>query len=174
MDFKTAFGGNAVRLLVVALLSTTMACNGKNRETDVKGATPVVRVHEDTEGATHYVHPPVPITKARRVVVPPGNGRSDIGPTDLTAYVLVHVEESDWPAWVAAFGEPKQRTAFHLPTLVADALLPPDLAATLPLDADGRLIDGLFYDPTGLAVSGYTGVLAIRLGTEVLLVFTST
>lgn len=174
MEMKTGLGGNAVRMLLVAFLSTAMACNEKNREPDVKSTTPVVKMHEDAEGAARYVRPPVPILKARRVVVPLGHGRSDIGPTDLTAYILVHVEESEWPAWLAAFGEPIRRTAYHLPTVVADALLPADLAATLPLDSDGRLIDGVFYDPDGMAVSGYSGVLAIRLGSELLLVITST
>jgi hypothetical protein len=174
MNMKIGLGGNAARMLMAAFLLTAMACNEKSREPDVKNPTPVVKVHEDAEGATRYVRPPVPILKARRVVVPLGNGRSDIGPTDLTAYILVHVEESEWPAWIAAFGEPKRRTAFHIPTVIADALLPADLSATLPLDSDGRLVDGVFYDPDGMAVSGYSGVLAIRLGTELLLVFTST
>lgn len=165
---------NAGQALLASLILIAMACNEKTREAEVKPSASVIKVHQDPEGLANYLRAPVPILKARRVVVPLGNGRSDIGPTDLTAYLLVHVEESDWPAWLAALGEPKRRTAYHLPTAIADALLPADQAATLPLDPQGRLIDGVFYDPDGMAVSGYGGILAIRLGTELLLVFSST
>jgi hypothetical protein len=179
MNFKELImrmriGRNAGLAILTSLIMTAVACNEKTREEEVKPNAVIIMAHEDLEGLSNYVRPPVPILKARRVVAPLANGRSDIGPTDLTAYILVHVEESDWPAWLAAFGEPKRRTAYHLPTAIAEALLPADLLATLPLDSNGRLIDGVFYDPKDIAVSGNRGILAIRLGTELLLVFTST
>lgn len=161
-------------MILAALLSAALACNDKAREADVKPITPIIKAHEDVEGLSNYMTPPVPVRQARRVAVPLSSGRSEIGPTDLTVYILVHVEESDWPSWLAAFGEPKRRTAYHLPKAVSEALLPPELAAGLPLDDKGRLIDGVFYDPGSMAVSGNRGVLAIRIGSELLLVFTST
>lgn len=133
-EHRLALGELAAKGILLASFLGAMAFGEKPREAEVKPSAAAIKVHEDPEGISQYIHPPAPILKARRVAAPLGKGRSDIGPTDLTA----------------------------------------DLAATLPLDSNGRLIDGVFYDPKNLAVSGYRGILAIRLGSELLLVFTST
>lgn len=171
---RIGIGRISGRMILAALLCEAAACDDKTREAGVKPIAPVLKVHEDAAGIANYMTPPVPVHKARRVAAPLSGGRSGIGPTDLIVYILVHVEEAEWPSWLAAFGDPKRRTPYHLPKAVSEILLPPALAAGFALDDKGRLVDGVFYDPGTLAVSGYRGVLAIRLGTELLLVFTST
>lgn len=149
------------------------ACR-KQAEHDRGGQTkPMTTIHNDSTGLAKKILLPHGATDIRWIEMNRGNASGRIGPTDTRLCVSFHLNAEKWRALAESFGKPFVRREYALPE-DRNALFP---AATLrdafTKKGNEHIWIGEIYDPSSIATSWYTGVLAFRANEIIYMEFVS-
>lgn len=156
-----------ISVLLGAVALVVSGCNGKEGKPGMAKAKPPITFLTGTAGVERFLHLPGPIRSARWCETPLATpSRLAIGPTDTRLLAVVALDPGTWPAWEKALSSVLGIDDYCLPEEYATGLLPPEWLAAVAPDPSGRgrRLQGGMYDPSAIATSWYTGVVAIRHG----------
>jgi hypothetical protein len=170
---RNTFFNQGISLACLLAMPNLASCKIQVEQKKQIAAKPIATLRQDSSTLAQKISLPHEAADIKWMETARSHATSRMGPTDTRLQVSFSLNDDEWRALKTRFGKPLLRNTLSLTEENAEFFPVRTLHEALGNQNDSTTEVGEIYDPSPLAKSWYSGVLAFRAGQTVYMEFVS-